>query len=71
MPAFAQLLSKHATFNSACEVLLDIKPDRAALLLDLCLLTVGHEPLLAHVQVRVSKLLNLQEASAQVGSDKQ
>jgi hypothetical protein len=69
MPAFAQLLSKHATFNSACEVLLDIQPDRAALLLDLCLLTVGHEPLLAHVQV--SKLLNLQEASAQVGSDKQ
>jgi hypothetical protein len=35
------------------------------------LLTVGHEPLPAHVQVRVSKLLNLQEASAQVSSDKQ
>jgi hypothetical protein len=71
MPAFAQLLSKHATFNSACEVLLGIQPDRAALLLDLCLLTVGHKPLPVHVQVWVSKLLNLQEASAQVGSDKQ
>jgi multidrug efflux pump subunit AcrA (membrane-fusion protein) len=43
-------------------VILAILPDSAALLLDLRLLTVGHEPLPAQAQVRVTRLPNLATA---------
>jgi hypothetical protein len=50
-------------------VLVNIQPDSAALLLDLRLLTIGHEPLPAQTQVRVSRLRSLPIGSAQIGSN--
>ena len=47
-----------------------IQPDSAALLLDLRLLTIGHEPLPTQTQVRVSRLPSLPKGSAQTGSNK-
>lgn len=44
-------------------VLLSIHPDSIALLLDLRLLTVGHEPLPAQSEVRVNKVLSLAKGS--------
>jgi hypothetical protein len=51
-------------------ILLAIQPDSASLLLDLRLLTTGHEPLPAQSQVRVSSLPGPVKSSAQTGSDK-
>lgn len=51
-------------------ILLAIQPDSASLLLDLRVLTTGHEPLPAQSQVRVTSLLGPVKGSAQIGNDK-
>ncbi|MGI4865132.1 MAG: hypothetical protein ACRYFZ_14510 [Janthinobacterium lividum] len=51
-------------------VLVAIQPDSFALLLDLRLQTVGHEPLPAQAQVRVTRLLSFPKGLAQIGGDK-
>lgn len=51
-------------------LLLASQPDSGSLLLDLRLLTVGHEPLAAQSQVRVTKLLGPVKGSAQLSSAK-
>jgi hypothetical protein len=51
-------------------ILLAMQPDSASLLLDLRLLTTGHEPLPAQSQVRVTSLPGPVKGSAQAGSAK-
>jgi hypothetical protein len=51
-------------------ILLAIQPDSASLLLDLRLLTTGHEPLPAQSQVRVARLFGPVQGAAHLGSDK-
>jgi hypothetical protein len=50
-------------------MVVDIQPVSAALLLDLRLLTIGHEPMPAQAQVRVSRLRNLPKGLVRIGSD--
>jgi hypothetical protein len=61
--------TKHPT-QVVTGVLVDIQPDSAALLLDLRLLTIGHEPLPPQAQVRVSRLRSLPNGSAHINSNK-
>jgi multidrug efflux pump subunit AcrA (membrane-fusion protein) len=51
-------------------VLVAIQPDSASLLLDLRLLSIGHEPLPAQAQVRVNRLRSLPKNAFQIGNNK-
>jgi hypothetical protein len=62
--------STHHPAQVVTGILLAIQPDNASLLLDLRLLTIGHEPLPAQSQVRVTSLPGPVQGSAQVGSAK-
>jgi hypothetical protein len=62
--------STHHPAQVVTGILLAIQPDNASLLLDLRLLTIGHEPLPAQSQVRVTSLLGPVQGSAQAGSAK-
>jgi hypothetical protein len=51
-------------------VLINIQRNNTALLLDLHLLAIGHEPLPAQTQVWVSRLLSLSKGSARISNNK-